>query len=126
MNYSKQRETILNVLRSTTSHPSAQWIYENVKKVIPNISLATVYRNLGLLEKNGEIIKIQGDFAEDRFDGNPKNHAHFICKCCGSVLDTDIDGDLKLKIITAIPLKADDFSVTFTGVCDACGKSVKN
>ncbi len=126
MNYSKQRETILNVLRSTTSHPNAQWVYENVKKVIPNVSLATVYRNLNLLAQSGEIMRLAGDFAEDRFDGNAKNHAHFVCKCCGRVLDTDVDGDLKLRILTAIPMKADDFSLIFTGVCDDCRLKQKN
>lgn len=120
MNYSKQRETILNVLRGTTSHPNAQWVYENVKKVIPNISLATVYRNLNLLAEGGEIMRLQGDFPEDRFDGTSSNHAHFVCKVCGRVFDTDIDGELKLKIITAIPMKADDFSLVYNGVCDEC------
>lgn len=126
MYYSKQRETILNVLRNTTSHPNAQWVYENVKKVIPNISLATVYRNLNLLAQSGEIMRLQGDFAEDRFDGNAANHAHFVCKSCGRVLDTDIEGELKLKILASVPMKADDFSLIFTGVCDDCRLKNKN
>lgn len=120
MNYSKQREIILEVLRSTDSHPTAEWIYEQVKKQIPKISLATVYRNLNLLESQGEIIKVQGDFQKDRYDGNAKNHAHFICKICGEVIDTDIDSDLKLKIITSIPERADSFSLTFSGICNKC------
>ena len=66
MNYSKQRETILKVLRSTRSHPSVNWIYENVKKEIPDVGLATVYRNLRQLEAAGEIMRIQGDFPEER------------------------------------------------------------
>ena len=120
MNYSRQRETILRVLRSTRSHPNATWIYENVKKEIPDISLATVYRNLRTLEQAGEIMKINGDFAEDRYDGFALNHAHFVCKECKKIVDTDIDGNLKLRILSACPVKADDFYVVFTGVCDDC------
>lgn len=46
MKYSKQREALLTLLRSTRSHPSADWLYENLRKEFPNISLGTVYRNL--------------------------------------------------------------------------------
>ena len=120
MNYSRQRETILRVLRSTRSHPNATWVYENVKKEIPDISLATVYLNLRTLEQAGEIMKINGDFAEDRYDGFAHNHAHFVCKECKKIVDTDIDGNLKLRILSACPVKADDFYVVFTGVCDDC------
>lgn len=126
MNYSKQRETILKVLRSTRSHPSVNWIYENVKKEIPDVSLATVYRNLKQLESAGEIMRIQCDFSEDRYDGFAHNHAHFVCKECKRIFDTDIDGNLKLKVLSACPVKADDFYVVFTGVCDDCKNKKTN
>lgn len=126
MNYSKQREVIYQVLKSTTSHPNAQWVYENAKKIMPNISLATVYRNLNLLEKGGEIMRLQGSFNEDRFDANNKNHAHFICRRCGSVYDADILPELKRKIIEACPMAADDFSVMYMGVCDKCRNKNNN
>ena len=57
MKYSKQREALLTLLRSTRSHPSADWLYENLRKEFPNISLGTVYRNLAQLAENGEILK---------------------------------------------------------------------
>lgn len=126
MNYSKQREVIYRVLKSTTTHPNAQWVYENVKKIMPNISLATVYRNLNLLEKGGEIMRLQGSFNEDRFDANSKNHAHFICRRCGSVYDADISPELKLKIVEECPMKADDFSIMYMGICDKCREKNNN
>ena len=55
MKYSKQREALLTLLRSTRSHPSADWLYENLRKEFPNISLGTVYRNLAQLAENGDI-----------------------------------------------------------------------
>ena len=56
MKYSKQREALLTLLRSTRSHPSADWLYENLRKEFPNISLGTVYRNLNLLTDIGEAL----------------------------------------------------------------------
>ncbi|NWF78149.1 MAG: transcriptional repressor, partial [Chloroflexi bacterium] len=72
----KQREAILRVLRNTTCHPTADWIYEEGRKDIPNISLGTVYRNLKLLREAGKILEIDlgGNFS--RFDGNQDNHYH--------------------------------------------------
>ena len=57
--YSRQRESIVNFLASRTDHPTAETIYQNIKKEFPNISLGTVYRNLSLLEEIGEIIKFR-------------------------------------------------------------------
>ena len=55
MKRSRQREAILEILCATTSHPTADWIYDKVRERIPNISLGTVYRNLNILSENGEI-----------------------------------------------------------------------
>ena len=120
MKYSRQRELIREAVERSTHHPTADAIYQEVRKKEPNISLATVYRNLRTLEQAGEIMKINGDFAEDRYDGFAHNHAHFVCKKCKKIVDTDIDGNLKLRILSACPVKADDFYVVFTGVCDDC------
>jgi Fur family transcriptional regulator, peroxide stress response regulator len=83
------RETILRVVRNTTSHPGADWVYDQVKKEIPNISLGTVYHNLNFLAESGQIreIAIPGSFG--RFDGNTCNHYHFRCEKCGLLFDLD-------------------------------------
>ena len=67
MKYSKQREALLTLLRSTRSHPSADWLYENLRKEFPNISLGTVYRNLAQLAENGDILKIRKQRTFRRF-----------------------------------------------------------
>ena len=64
---SKQRTAIINVLQSTTSHPTADWIYTEVRKIIPNISLGTVYRNLSALAEENEILS-----EEERLKGVQK------------------------------------------------------
>ena len=91
MKYSKQREALLTLLRSTRSHPSADWLYENLRKEFPNISLGTVYRNLNLLTDIGEALKITTPDGADRFDGCVKPHNHFFCTECRRVLDLDLD-----------------------------------
>ena len=95
--YSKQREKVLEFVRSVHTHPTAYEVYEQVRKEIPNISLGTVYRNLSSLAEEGEIdILLLGD-GTVRFDGNVKGHLHLTCKICGMIEDVAIeDGALPL------------------------------
>jgi Fur family ferric uptake transcriptional regulator len=81
---------ILDELRSSSSHMSADEIYEKVRKRIPRISLATVYRNLELLTKMGLIQKLEWAGTQKRYDGNVKAHYHIRCIECGKVEDLSI------------------------------------
>ena len=86
---SKQRDAVLKDLQSRYDHPTAEDVYLSVRKSVPSISLATVYRNLKLLESEGLILKITtGD--SDRYDGHTHNHYHFTCNDCMRVLDLEI------------------------------------
>lgn len=122
MKYSKQRESLLELLRSTRSHPSADWLYENLRKDFPNISLGTVYRNLGVLVENGEIIKIRTSFNKEHFDGFTHDHSHFVCRNCNRILDVDIDGMKSVENQSAEKLNAevDAHVLVFYGVCSNC------
>ena len=91
--YSRQREAILNVLRSTDTHPTAGWIYEKVREQIPNISLGTVYRNLTELSQSGDILSIDVRDGQEHYDGDNSPHLHLRCKCCGSLSDVPICDD---------------------------------
>lgn len=120
-NYSRQREAILNVLCSTKSHPTAAWIYENVRAVIPTISLGTVYRNLGALEKEGLIRKIPVGDNHEHFDGDTSQHSHFYCKCCEGITDIFIDTECACaQVETETGARVDSGSYTFLGVCKKC------
>lgn len=90
MNYSKQREEILNYIKFTKSHPTAEMVYKEVKKRYPNISLGTVYRNLELLTKIGDIKRIEVKGSKDRFDADLSNHIHAICENCGMIYDVNV------------------------------------
>ena len=92
-NFSRQREEIIKVLRSTDTHPTAAWVYSRVKEVIPNISLGTVYRNLAALSESGEILSLSVGDGFEHFDGNPAPHAHLHCRRCGKIADAPMRGD---------------------------------
>lgn len=120
--YSRQRECILEALRRTKRHPSASSIYDEVRKEIPNISLGTVYRNLSELSLSGEILKIEAGDGTERYDGNPSQHYHMVCKKCHSVIDIELDyiSELDRKVKELSGAEIDYHSVLFSGVCEKC------
>lgn len=85
MRLTKQRRVILDILRSTDTHPTADWIYSKARKHIKNLSLGTVYRNLGVLSKEGLIKKLDFGLGQARYDGVTDNHIHIICNNCGQI-----------------------------------------
>ena len=121
----KQREKILEILQGTTSHPTANWIYDKVKGEFPNISMGTVYRNLGVLEKMGKIQKLSCGATFDRYDANIEPHIHFVCRGCGNVSDIhDEIPSRKLKeTIANISLHIDTYDLTCYGICKDCEKN---
>ena len=124
---SRQMFAILNTLRENAIHPTAEWIYDNVRTNIPNISLGTVYRNLSNLCVNGEIIKIKVDDGPDRFDGNSEPHYHFYCNTCKRLLDVHIPlfKALNTAAENETGFTVDSHHVQFFGICDTC-KTKKN
>ena len=102
-NFSRQREAIKDYLASTTSHPTADTIYENIKKIYPNISLGTVYRNLNLLVEQGEVLKLSCDDNRDHFDATTTPHHHFFCKCCHQVSDLPLPAFLR-NLLLIVPV----------------------
>lgn len=124
----KQKRIIMEVLRSTKSHPTADWIYEQAKKQLPDLSLGTVYRNLNLLKNMGEIMELNYGSTYSRFDGNPKNHYHFHCQECGKVYDLDISPELYLDQYAG-DIKGHEIlshRLEFYGICNECKNVKKN
>ena len=98
MRFSHQRESIQSIVYSTNSHPTADWVFQKAKKVVPNISLGTVYRNLKQLEDVG-LIKTIYDGNIARYDWNQAPHDHLKCKECGELIDIElIDDDVRRKV----------------------------
>ncbi|MDR1957412.1 MAG: transcriptional repressor [Treponema sp.] len=125
--YSKQREAILRMIRSTASHPSARWVYEHLRPVIPGLSLGTVYRNINLFLEEGSVVSIGIVEGEERFDGSVMPHPHCICTGCGAVLD--LPGTLPLDYGIDLPrsegpvhegFQIDYQKTVFYGRCSRC------
>lgn len=86
----KQRKAIFSALQGDRTHPTAEEIYRRVKRRLPHISLATVYRNLKLLAQEGLITEISTAEGPNRYDFRTHEHYHFICDCCARVYDVEI------------------------------------
>jgi len=118
----KQREAILRVVKGTPIHPSADWVYEQVRRRIPNISLGTVYRNLRWLQEEGELRELKFNGSAGRYDAVTENHPHFICKQCGRVFDLDnsVNGGLDTKVAQRTGFKVSDYKLELMGLCNDC------
>lgn len=91
---SRQKELIYDLVTSTMSHPTADWVYQKARRKMPQISLGTVYRNLNTLVREGRILAITNSRGPVRYDANTTRHSHLKCIGCGLMLDvpeTDID-----------------------------------
>ena len=124
-NYSRQREAILQVLRSTDTHPTAQWVYEQVRQQLPKISLGTVYGNLSLLSDIGEIRKLTNFGSADRYDGRVAPHSHFMCTKCNCVIDMQSDNlndILEQAAAEFVHGKVFNVDASFYGICKECLK----
>src|SRR5262245_39126074 len=95
---SRQREVVLEAVRSTMEHPTADWVYRQARRRLPRISLGTVYRNLKLLADQGLIREVHtGAGHPARFDGNTGRHYHIRCLRCGRVNDLPVSVDTRLE-----------------------------
>lgn len=123
--YSKQRETIYQILCDDMGHPSVDDIYIKARQVIPDISLGTVYRNLNLLVEQKRIRRLD---IKDKthYDANMKKHFHFICKECGEISDMFIEDHLLKEFISNVEKengsKIDTINIVFNGTCSHCRK----
>lgn len=124
MRYSKQREVILSVVQDSCDHPSAETIYKRVRKIIPNISLGTIYRNLNALGNSKFINKISIPDEVDRFDKTLDMHCHFYCENCLDLIDIDSKkiSQLEKEIYLDSGNKITSHSVVFKGSCKKCEK----
>ena len=120
--HSKKRDAILECVRSTDSHPSAEWVYAQLKPRIPDLSLGTVYRNLAMFKEEGLIGTMGVVAGNERFERNTEPHTHFICNHCSAVIDVEeLDPPLHLGHTVGCG-KVEQCILTFTGTCHSCAE----
>lgn len=119
---SRQRNIILEELKKLKTHPTADTIFEIVRRKIPKISFGTVYRNLNLLREQNQILELTSGRYSCRYDGNTNNHYHFVCKICGKVFDLDISliKNLEKQIEKKSGFFVDNHRLEFYGKCKNC------
>ncbi len=123
----RKRDAILTCLRETTEHPSAEWVYSQLKQEIPDLSLGTVYRNLSLFKEQGLITSLGTVNGVERFDANVDPHVHYICTGCGKVLDLQkirVPEELNQAAATDSGGEVTGCQLTFTGVCGQCARNI--
>jgi Fur family peroxide stress response transcriptional regulator len=118
----KQRETILKLLQNTKSHPTADQIYDEVRKDIPNVSKGTVYRNLQVLQQDGVISVLNINSTQSRYEAKQASHYHFRCDRCGCVFDLDepVIEELDDRVAKKTGFKVSHHQMEFRGLCKEC------
>ena len=121
----RKRDAILEYMRQTDAHPSAETVHAGLKATVPDISLGTVYRNLSLFKQQGLIQSLGSVQGVERFDGNIEPHVHFICNDCGKVTDLHQmqgPGELTETAAKLAGARVTQCQLTFRGQCGACGE----
>ena len=121
--HSKKRDAILDCIRQTKSHPTAEWVYQQLKPSFPDLSLGTVYRNLSMFKEENIIQSIGVVNGLERFDYNTDPHAHFICTHCGRVTDLETV-ELPEAILKQVEQNGTvtSYQLQFTGICSQCSQ----
>lgn len=121
--YSKKREAILDAIRSTRVHPTAEWVYQTLKPTHPDLSLGTVYRNLTFFREQGMIRSVGVIGGQEHFDGDLSPHSHFICLECGAVYDLPrpeaLEG-LDQRVSEHYGVQVNSCDLTLRGACRKC------
>lgn len=126
MRLTTQRQIILEELSKVTSHPTANEVYDMVRKRLPRIGLGTVYRNLELMADNGVILKLEVGGTQKRFDATTETHYHIRCSQCDKVDDIDIPVQYHINEVagSASNYHILGHHIEFSGVCGACQKDM--
>ena len=115
---SHQRLLILDYLIMNPTHPTADTIYKDLKKVDPVISQATVYNTLNLLVEHKLVKELDFNMSSKRYEFKKTNHGHFICESCGLIEDLDVD-DLEYPEELK-EYEIDNVEVIYRGLCPVC------
>lgn len=125
MRVTGQRLEVYREIAEKLDHPSADMIYEAVRKRLPAISLDTVYRTLDTLEEFGLIYRVDEACPRAYFDANMEPHHHFFCVRCGSVLDVPPLWENRESILdkAAGCGRVESINLQIRGICNNCAKT---
>ncbi|MEO8649521.1 MAG: transcriptional repressor [Acidobacteriota bacterium] len=118
----KQRQAVLQVIKESEEHLTANEVFEYSRRILPGISFATVYNSLRYLRCEGLIGEVRFGMESTRFDRKLTRHDHAICSRCGKLVDLDlpISDDLIKKGERLSHFKAESVEVVLRGLCPGC------
>jgi Fe2+ or Zn2+ uptake regulation protein len=127
----KQRKAIIKAIDIENYHPTADQVFEDVKKVIPNVSLGTIYRNLERMSADKELTALDFSNSPRRYETRDRPHYHIFCVHCSRVEDIFMDHIIDILENSTEEAEKRGFSVLghsleFYGVCSECRKGVEN
>ncbi len=117
----EQRRLIYEIIQNAEQHLTAEQIFFAAKEQMPSIAVGTIYRNLGLMERCGEIRRIAMPNAPDFYDKSTTAHEHLYCRCCGSLTDVTVD-NLKSFFQENTNLEIEAYDLILYGHCGNCAK----
>ena len=120
-----QKGLTLDAVREMKNHPTADQVYAYVAEKYPEISRATIYRNLNQLSEAGEIRRFKNPCGADHFEAVLTPHYHFVCKNCGEIKNIQLDIDpvqLMASCSDKAGCKVADHIIVFEGYCEKCSK----
>ncbi len=124
---SNQRKIILEIMKDNLTHPTADEIYEQARKIDAHISRGTVYRNLGNLSAQGEILKISVPNGSDHYDSQLHEHFHFCCSKCGKMYDVpqsiSVEAEKVSSAMSKDGFKVNSYNLIFSGLCPECNNN---
>jgi len=123
----RKRAIILEILKGTSLHPTANWIYHRVRRTHPNVSLGTIYRNLNLLKERGLIKELKFGKNTSRYDGKFVPHHHIFCIHCEKLEDVNcnLHADFNKTVEKTSGYKIVAHQLEFNGICPDCLKAQK-
>jgi Fe2+ or Zn2+ uptake regulation protein len=117
----RQRRVIYETVAETASHPTAEWVYERVRRRMPRVSLGTVYRNLQLLVSEG-LLRSWTRGRTTRYDADLSAHDHFSCRECGLLLDLERTprAFAEERRLRSRGHEIEEHVLEFVGICREC------
>ena len=119
----RQRRLVLDAVRQSYNHPTADEIYNAVREQDDKISRGTVYRNLAMFLEEGQIISVGTVDGQERYDARTDFHAHLVCRRCRCVTDIEPTDEVKTiceALARSSGCKPDGISLSYTGLCRNC------
>lgn len=124
LGFTKQRQTVLRVIRESNEHLTANEVFDDARQILPGISFATVYNSLRYLKEAGHIAEISFGNGASRFDALTTRHDHAICNNCGKMVDMEIELPQEVVDFAAefSKFKLESIELTLRGLCPKCSK----